>query len=50
MRANPLFENPASFYGNDVLMGLAVVGDDFVATDEVMVALPNYRVTPASSA
>lgn len=42
LRAGPLFEQPDYFYGSTVTMRVTVVGDDFVAVDEVEVELPDY--------
>ncbi len=41
MRVGPLFEQPYDFFGSTVTMRVTVVGDDFVAVDEVEVEIPD---------
>lgn len=40
MRAGPFFEPADGFYGQTMRMRVTVVGDDFVAVDEVRIAFP----------
>ncbi len=42
MRAGPLFELPEELYGRTVAVTATVVGDDFIAVDEVVVELGDY--------